>query len=202
MDKTGKVLVSFNVKNGQYAVDGEIKPLNYLTKFSKEKNLKTKTIYGDGELLTTLVNDQGFTGIIGMLAQDIEYNKDMGFMEELSSGLAEIKQVAIKEHNLYFETQYMAKGDVTKTKKVWVFGVEVQSPSESLEQNTDDINESNVEYPITIKGTNIKSSDGTTDYVNPTTGDVMKCYTYSKVPTDDGYDTFEKTVPVPTIKAE
>lgn len=206
MSKTGKTLISFNVKNGQFAVKGSSsyespQSLTWLTKFSKEKNLSTKPIYGDGEMQITLVNDKGFTGIIGMTAQDIEYNKALGFAKDIDGGLAEVKQLSIVENALYFETDYCGKDGVTKTKKVWVFGVETQAPSESLDQNGDDISESNVEYNLTIKGTNLKDTDGTTDYVDSTTGQTVKCYTYSKVPTDTGYSTFGSAVPVPKVQA-
>lgn len=200
MDKTGKVLVSFNVKNGQYALStGSPKPLTWMTSFAKEKNLTTKTINGDGELQCSLVNDKGFTGTLGLTAQDLEYNKDLGFMRTIDGGLAEIKQISVVEHSLYFETEYMGKDGVSKKKKVWVFGVEASAPSETLSQNTDDINESTVEYSITIKGVPLKTADGTANYVDPTSGQEIKCFTYSKIPTDTGYSTFENSVPVPKV---
>ncbi|MGN1200857.1 MAG: hypothetical protein ACI4R8_01145 [Candidatus Caccovivens sp.] len=206
MDKTGKQLIGFNVKNGQYArktADGyeTPKPFTWLTRFSKEKNLSTKPIYGDGELQVTLVNDKGFTGTIGMTAQDIEYNKDMGFAKDIEGGLAEVKQLSIVEHAIYFETDFCGKDGVTKTKKVWVYGVQVNAPSESFDQNTEDINESNVEYALTIRGLNLKDADGSADYVDAETGQYLKCFTYSKTPTDDGYATFGNTVPLPKIKS-
>lgn len=206
MDKTGKTLIGFNVKNGQFALKQTTgyatpQPLTWLTRFSKEKNLSTKTIYGDGELQITLVNDKGFTGTIGMTTQDSDYNKALGFMQDIDGGVAEVKQLSIVNHALYFETDFCGADGVTKTKKVWVFGVETQAPSESYDQNTEDINESNVEYQITIKGTPLKDSTGEADYKDPTTGQFVKCWTYSKVPTDTGYDTFENSVPVPKMKA-
>lgn len=205
MDKSGKTLVGFNVKNGQFALKSENtfgtpQPLGYLTRFSKEKNLTTKVIYGDGELQCTLVNDKGFTGTIGMTAQDLDYNKALGMAMDIDGGVAEVKQISIVEHSLYFETDFCGKDGVTKTKKVWVFGVETQAPSESYEQNTDDINESNVEYSITIKGTLLKDSTGESDYKDQKTGQLVKCWTYSKVPGDAGYETFENSVPVPKAK--
>ena len=205
MDKTGKTLIGFNVKNGQFAMpsaEGGFdtpQALTWLTRFSKEKNMSTKPLYGDGELQITFVNDRGFTGTVGMTAQDMEYNKALGIAKEIEGGVAEIKQLSIIEHALYFETDFCGKDGVTKTKKVWVFGVETQAPSESYDQNTEDINESNVEYSITIKGVTLKDSTGTADYVDSKTGQVLKCFTYSKVPTDEGYATFGDSVPVPKM---
>lgn len=202
ISKTGKTLVGFNVKNGQFkTAAGSLTSLTWLTRFSKEKDLTTKKIFGDGELVVTLVNDKGFTGTIGMTAQDEEYNKALGFAKELDVGVGEVKQLSVVEHNIYFETDYIGSDGITKTKKTWVFGVETQAPSESYDQNTDDINESTVEYPITIKGTNLKASDGVTDYVDSTTGQKVKVFTYSLKPEDTGYSTFGDSVPVPKMPA-
>ena len=87
------------------------------------------------------------------------------------------------------------------TKKVWVFGVETQAPSEAYEQTTDNINNSMVDYNITIKGTNLKVLDNNVlvDYTDQY-GNVVKVWTLSKVPGDTGYDTFGDSVPTPTIE--
>lgn len=204
IDKTGKTLINFNVKNGQYAINngsGYDAPqsLTWLTKFAKEKNLSTQPLYGDGELQTTLVNDKGFTGTIGMTAQDIDYNKALGFAKAIDGGDAEVEQLSVIDHAIYFETEYAGNDGIPKTKKVWVFGVETQAPSETYDQNTEDINESTVEYAITVKGINLKDTDGTTDYVDPETGQNVKVFTYSKVPGDADYATFGDAVPTPKL---
>lgn len=204
MDKTGKVLIQFNVKNGQYAIKSGnawvISPLTWLNSFSKEKDLDSSDIYGDGEKQLTLVNDKGFTGTLGLTAQDYEYNKALGFNVQLSNGLAEVQQLSSIEHCIYFETQYTGKDGVAKTKKTWVFGVNAQAPSETYDQNTDSVNQSTIEYAITIKGVNTMDSTGEVEYKDEN-GNTIKTFTLSKVPGDTGYDTFENTVPVPTMSA-
>lgn len=204
MDKSGKVLIQFNVKNGQYAIKQNdawvISPLTWLNSFSKEKDLDSSDIYGDGEKQLTLVNDKGFTGTLGLTAQDYEYNKALGFNVQLSNGLAEVQQLSSIEHCIYFETQYTGKDGVAKTKKTWVFGVNAQAPSETYDQNTDSINQSTIEYAITIKGVNTMDSTGEAEYKDEN-GNTIKTFTLSKVPGDTGYDTFENTVPVPTMSA-
>lgn len=199
IDKSGKTLIAYNVKNGQFAINNEIKPLTWLTRFAKEKNLTTKQIFGDGELQLTLVNDKGYTGTIGMTTIDIDYNKALGFGLDIDGGYAEVKQTAVIEHAIYFETEYVDKTGVSKIKKTWAFGVTTEAPSETFEQTTDDINESNVEYSITIKGIPLKDSTGLADYVDPSTGQTVKCFLYSKIPTDEGYATFGDTVPTPKM---
>lgn len=204
MDKTGKTLIQFNVRNGQYAIktngSWSISPLTWLNSFSKEKDMDTTPIYGDGEKQLTLVNDRGFTGTLGLTAQDEQYNKALGFNMTLANGTAEIQQLSSVEHCIYFETQYTGKDGITKTKKVWVFGVEATAPSETYEQNTESINQSTVEYGITIKGVNTLNATGEADYRDEN-GNTVKTFTLSKVPGDTGYDTFENTVPTPQVSA-
>lgn len=204
MDKTGKTLIQFNVKNGQFATkvgsSWTIAPLTWLNSFAKEKDMDTTDIFGDGERQLRLVNDKGFTGTLGLTAQDVEYNKALGFNVELANGLAEVQQLSSIEHCIYFETQYTGKDGVVKTKKTWVFGVEAQAPSESYDQNTDSINQSTIEYAITIKGINTLASDGTTEYKDAN-GNTIKTFTLSAYPEDSGYSTFENTVPVPRMSA-
>ena len=204
MDKTGKTLIQFNVKNGQYAIKNNgswtIAPLTWLNSFSKEKDMDTTDIFGDGERQLRLVNDKGFTGALGLTAQDYQYNKALGFNMELSNGLAEVQQLSAVEHCIYFETQYTGKDGIVKTKKTWVFGVEAQAPSETYDQNTDSINQSTIEYDITIKGVNTLDSTGQADYRDEN-GNTIKTYTLSKIPGDTGYDNFEATVPTPQVSA-
>lgn len=206
MSKEGKVLIEFNVKNGKYAIQDNlgqytIKPLTWLNSFSKEKDLSTTDIYGDGEKVLTLVNDKGFTGVLGMTAQDLQYNEDLGFNATISNGLAEIKQRTIRTHAIYFETEFAGADGVIKTKKVWVFGVETQAPSEAYEQTTDNINNSMVDYNITIKGTNLQIPSGnTTVDATDEYGNVIKIWTLSSLPGDANYETFGDTVPVPLVE--
>lgn len=206
ISKTGKTLIGYNVKNGQYSilasgVYGSPASLTWLTKFSKEKNLATKELYGDGELQLLLVNDKGFTGTIGMTARDEEYEEALGFLMDLDAGSAEIKQLLIQEHAIYFETEYLGNDGDPKVKKTWVYGVTASAPSETFDQNTEDINQTTVEYALTIRGTLLKKSDGLTDYTN-TNGENIKVFTYSKKPTDTGYNTFGDSCPIPKVAAE
>lgn len=213
ISKTGKTLISYNVKNGQYAllttastpttapVFASVASLTWLTKFSKEKNLATTERYGDGDLQLLLVNDKGFTGTIGMTARDEEYEEALGFLLDLDVGSAEVKQLLIKEHAIYFESEYMGNDGDPKVKKTWVYGVTATAPSETFDQNTENINATTIEYTITIRGIPLKDSTGTADYTN-TNGETLKVFTYSKKPTDTDYATFGDTCPVPKMAAE
>ena len=88
--KAGKNIIEFNCKNGVYSVDGStVKPLGYLTAISTEKNIDTKDIYGDGEIILSQMNDKGSTGSLEMTARDDDFEKDLGFEMEIEQGLAE-----------------------------------------------------------------------------------------------------------------
>lgn len=205
ISKTGKTLIGYNVKNGQYSIlesgsYGSPSSLTWLTKFSKEKNLATKELYGDGDLQLLLVNDKGFTGTIGMTARDEDYEEALGFLLDLDAGSAEVKQLLIKEHAIYFESEYIGSDGDPKVKKTWVYGVTANAPSETFDQNTEDVNQTTIEYSLTIRGTPLKASGGTADYVNAN-GETVKVFTYSKKPGDTDYATFGDACPVPKMAA-
>jgi hypothetical protein len=201
MSKTNKVLKEYNVKNGQYALeDGTPKPLTWLTKVALDADFGEQPIYGDGEEVLVLQNDKGYTGSITLTAPDAEFEKDLGILEELDNGVAHVQRMSNPKVSIYFEAYYIGSDGITKTKKVWLFGVNVSKPSMPLEQSTDNPNFSDTEYAITVRGVNKKDSDGIEDYVD-TNGNTQKVYRLASVPTDGGYSTFGNTVPVPKVKA-
>lgn len=201
IDKTGKILAEFNAKNGQYKTSsGTLSSLAWLTKVALEKVLNTNDLYGDGDLQLTMVSDRGSTGTITMSAHDEEFETALGFKQAITDGVAEIQQVAKTSGSLYFETQYVGSDGAVKTKKVWLFGVEVSTPSETFDQNTDNINTNVVEYGIVVRGTNLKNSAGTADYTDAN-GNTRKVYKMTSIPTDEHYATFGDAVPVPKALA-
>ena len=87
--KDGKTLVQFNVKDAVYSVEGEtasVKPLTYMNTFTKDRNISVKNIYGDGELQDSLYSDKSITGAIGTTARDMDFEKDIGLVENIDSG--------------------------------------------------------------------------------------------------------------------
>ncbi len=198
--KDGKVLAQFNVKNAVYAFVGsnEIKPLTFMNTFSKDRNINTTTLYGDGEAQVSLSSDRTISGAIGTTARDDEFEVDLGIAEKLSDGSkAELAVTSMKAINFGYETEFLGKEGITKTKKVWVLNVQVTPPNESLTQTQDNITQSSFDYNYTGYGEYVKAAEGEDDYVDPTTGCKLKAYTVSKVPGDKGYETFLDSVPTP-----
>lgn len=200
--KEGKVLIRYNCKNGVYSVDGEtIKPLGFLVSNNLDTNLSTKDIYGDGELQLSIMTDKGLTGSLEMTAQDEDFETDLGFLKAIEQGLARIQVLQNKTVSIGYETYVATADGVTKTKKVWLLGVNVSPAGESLSQNTETTNEVTASYPLTVKGVNLKASGGSTDYVDEN-GNTIKVFRISSVPSDSGYATFLDSVPTPTAKSE
>lgn len=201
ISKANKVLKEYNVKNGQYALEGETpKPLTWLTKVSLDADFGEQSVYGDGEEVITLQNDKGYTGSLGMTAPDSDFEKDLGIIEEIDNGIAHVQRVLNPKVSIYFEAYFIGADRIQKTKKVWLFGVNVSKPSTSLDQNTDNPNFSDTEYAITVRGANKKDNAGTADYVDAN-GNTQKVYRLSSIPTEAGFTGFENSVPVPKAKA-
>ena len=204
-NKAGKNIIEFNCKNGVYAVDGgSVKPLGYLTAISTEKNVDTKDIYGDGEIILSQMNDKGFTGSLEMTAKDDDLEKDLGFAMDIEQGLADVQVLGSKDVAIGAECYIVVKDQtgkaVQKTKKVWFLNVNVSPASTSLSQNTDSTNEATVSYGLTIKGTNLMGADGTTEYVDAN-GNKRKIFKISCLPDNPNYATFLDSVPVPKAKS-
>lgn len=204
--KAGKNIIEFNCKNGVYSVDGStVKPLGYLTAISTEKNVDTKDIYGDGEIILSQMNDKGSTGSLEMTARDDDFEKDLGFEMEIEQGLAEVQVMGNVDVAVGAECYIVVKDKtsgkaVQKTKKVWWLNVNVSPAGTSLSQNTDTTNEATVSYPLTIKGVNLMGADGITEYVDAN-GNMRKIFKISCLPDNSNYATFLDTVPVPKTKA-
>lgn len=200
-NKAGKKLIEFNCKNGVYSVNGtEVKPLGYLVSNTLDKSISTKDIYGDGELQLSVLSDRGMTGTLEMTARDDDFETDLGFVKSIAQGIADVQVLQNKTISVGYENYILTADGITKTKKVWLLGVNIAPASDSLSQNTDTTNEATASYGTTIKGVNLKNADGSTDYVDEN-GNTMKVFKVSCLPTDDGYATFLDSVPTPKINA-
>lgn len=197
-----KTLVRFNIKNAKYAKensDGSFESpvaLGYSDSIALEANYAEKIIYGDGRAVLTIPNDKGKTGTLNLLTIDDDYEIAMKRRMKTASGTAEIKQTASVNHALYFETEYMEEDGEMKTAKTIVYGVTSGRPSETFNQTTEDINNNNVSYPLTIKGIKMKNSAGTADYKDDK-GNTVYAWQETCLPGDAGYETFGQTIQAP-----
>lgn len=199
----GKTLVRFNIKNAKYAVKtadgyGAVVPFGYSDSISLEADYSEKIIYGDGRKVAIIPNDRGKTGSLVLLAIDEAYEMAMKRRMKTMNGTAEVKQLSAVEHAIYFETEYMEEDGSVMTAKTILYGVTSGRPSEAFNQTTDDVNNNNVSYPITIKGEEIMDSTGKNAYKDED-GNVLRAWQETVVPGDSGYDTFGTTISVPRI---
>lgn len=196
-----KTLVKFNVKNAKYALpeaDGWGAPVAFGTSKSiaLEADTSTKKLYGDGRVILTLVNDKGKTGTLTLNNICDEYEIAMKRKMKLAVGLADIKQTANVPHCIYFETDGADDSGARVTAKTWLYMVTSTRPSESYEQDTDDINESSFDLPLTIAGLPIKTAAGE---VYKEKGVEVYAWQVTVVPGDAEYDTFGDAVVLPTV---
>ena len=197
----GKTIVSFNIKNAKYAVKtsegyGSVVPFGYSD--SLEADYSEKIIYGDGRKVAIIPTDRGKTGSLVLLALDEAYELAMKRRMKTMNGTAEVKQLAAVEHAIYFETEYMEEDGSVLTAKTVLYGVTSGRPSEAFNQTTDDVNNNNVSYPITIKGEEILDSTGKSPYKDED-GNVLRAWQETVLPGDSGYETFGTTISLPRI---
>lgn len=201
MADANKTLLRFNVKNAAYAVktsEGYATPVpfGYADSISLEADYSEKIIYGDGRKVLTIPNDKGKTGSLALLTLDEAYEIAMKRRMRSATGTVEIKQLAAIEHAIYFETDfYDEKGEI-KTAKTVVYGVTSGRPSQVFNQTTDDVNNNNTEYPLTIKGAAMMDSSGTAPYKDEN-GNAIYVWQETVVPGDSGYAEFGKSIQVP-----
>lgn len=203
-DKTGKDLAQFNVKNAVYALEGStqtVKPLTWMNTFSKDRSVKSKKIFGDGEMVVALYSDRSCSGTLGATARDDTFEEDIGLIVKPDGGgTAEIAHRSGKIVNIGFETDFVGADGVRKTKKTWVFHAQISPPNDSYTQDQDDITTSTADYSYESYGVKLKASSGDTDYVDEN-GQTTTVYTWSKKPGDEGYETFLESVPIPKKSA-
>ena len=200
-----KTLVRFNVQNIKYAVldmgtYGAPTAYGSAIKMALEANSAVKYIFGDGRRICAIVNDKGKTGTMTTNNVSDDYEIAMARRIKTTSGIAEIKQQKNIVHAIYFETCGLDSEGGMPIAKTWLYGVTSSRPSESFDQNTDDINESSFETPLEISGTNMLANDGTV-YKDPVTGCDVVVWQMTVTPADAEYANFGDSVVLPKMPA-
>lgn len=198
-----KTLVRFNVQNIKYATLGEdgkyTTPVPYgtATKMALEPDSSVKKIYGDGRRICSIVNDKGKTGTMTTNNVNDEYEIAMGRKLRTKNGLADIKQRKNVVHAIYFETCGYDEDGGMPVAKTWLYGVTSSRPSESFDQNTDDINESTFDTALEIGGIALKGANGAV--FKDEKGNDVFVWQMTVTPDDEGYATFGDSVVLPEM---
>lgn len=201
-----KTLIRFNVQNIKYAMrksDGTYEtPVSYGTalKMALEADTSVKKIFGDGRRIASIVNDKGKTGAMTTNNISDDFEIAVGRAIKTAVGLATIKQQKNVEFALYFEVCGLKENGNMPLCKSWLYGVTSPTPpSESYDQNTDDINESSFETALEIAGTELKGKDGKV-WKDDETGQDVIVWKLTVDPSDSGYATFGDAVVLPTME--
>jgi len=198
-----KTLVRFNIQNIKYAtMDAQGTygtPVSYGTaiKMALEANSSIKDIFGDGRRICSIVNDKGKTGTMTTNNISDDYEVAMGRKIVTAVGLADIQQRKNVVHAIYFETSGLKGDGSMPLSKTWLFGVTSSRPSESYDQNTDDVNESSFDTPLVISGTNLLKADDT-KYVDDKGNEVL-VWQVTVTPDDENFATFGDAVVLPKM---
>lgn len=198
-----KTLVRFNIQNIKYAtMDAQGKyntPVSYGTaiKMALEANSSIKDIFGDGRRICSIVNDKGKTGTMTTNNISDNYEVAMGRKIVTAVGLADIQQRKNVVHAIYFETSGLKGDGSIPLSKTWLFGVTSSRPSESYNQNTDDVNESSFDTPLVISGTNLLKADDT-KFVDDKGNEVL-VWQLTVTPDDENFATFGDAVVLPKM---
>ena len=198
-----KTLVRFNVQGVKWAmlVDGKYgTPKSYgtATKIALEPDSSVKKIFGDGKRIASIINDKGKTSTLSTNNINDDFEVDMGRKMLLKKGIASIKQQKLPVFALYFETCGLDENNDMPLAKTWVYGVTSSTaPSESFDQNTDDINESTFDTPLEIEGVPLKGANGAE--WKDEKGNVVIVWQMTVTPDDEGYDTFGDEVVLPEM---
>jgi phi13 family phage major tail protein len=182
--------------SGQYSTS-EIKSLGEVANLGLEPQFNEQEIYADGKIAYVLPSDKGLNGSLGLVSINELYEIDMGRKMAIDNGnVIDIEQKSSIEHAVYYEVFAKAsKNAPREVIKVWVFGVTSGKPSESYEQNTENVNPQNYSMDLNILGTLLKS--GTGNYVDENGNEILVWRQVCKK-ADANYSTFGDTVPTPT----
>ena len=200
-----KTLVRFNVQNNKFAVKGAdgtyASPVAYGTakKITLEADAAVKDLYGDGRRICGIVREKKKTGTLTTNNVSDEYEIAMARRVRTANGLAEIQQQREVEYAHYFETCGLDSDGGMPVAKTWVYGVTSQRPSETFDQDTEDVNESSFDTPLTIAGTELLDATGKKAYVDPVTGREVRVWQMTVVPGDPDYETFGDAVVLPRM---
>ncbi len=205
MSNQNKTLVRFNIQNVKYAMcnNGVYEtPKSYGTskKIALEPNSSKKDIFGDGKRICSLVSDKGKTGTLTTNNVSDEFEIAVGRKIKTQNGIAEIQQTKNPTFALYFETCGITEDGSKIVAKSWIYAATSSTrPSESFDQDEDDITESSFDTALEIGGVNLKTADG--ENYKDIKGNEILVWEQTVVPGDAGYETYGDEVVLPVMPA-
>ena len=191
---TPQVVTYFGIENAKYAIGASVKSLTPAKNLALNTLINKSAQTGNNTTIFEAISDQGFEGTLGLTAQPEEYETALGLIKELAAGKAQLKQVDAPKHALYYEVNLGLDDNTTQVLKCWVLGVTVQRASRTHTGMGESTEFGEYSMPIRAVPQTIFENDGTTP-AKDAKGHVLKACLVTCAPGEDGYDTFDATVP-------
>lgn len=185
-----------NIKNGAYSHAKTVKKIAYSKAISLDPQIAEATQYANGKLVAKITSDSGFSGSLGVTAQDPELEKDIGRSVKMADGSSGIVGGANPIHleGLYYEFFEESEDGARSTVKVWLHNVEIGASSFNHNTDSNSVEFGEYSYPLTVYGSPVLESEGK-EYVD-NKGVGRTCFMSICRPGESGYTTFAEKVPV------
>lgn len=192
-----------SAENGKYVVKGntEVVDQDYVTAIALDPQINETAQYGSGKLLGKFKKDNGYTGNIGVTAQDHKLEQAIGRTMPLAVGVGTVGGANTKRLDGYYYEFKEETESGTQQVKVWLLDVEIGASSINHATDKESLEFGEYSYPITVYGRPLMQNDGTTEYIDDK-GVGRQCFMVTCRPNEAGYNDFGKAVPVPKVSAE
>ncbi len=192
-----------SAENGKYVISGSNTVIDqaYVTAIALDPQINETSQYGSGKLLGKFKKDNGYTGNIGVTAQDSGLEEATGRTVKLSVGVGTVGGAATKRLDGYYYEFKEETENGTKQVKVWLLDVEIGASSINHATDKESLEFGEYSYPITVYGKPLMSADGKTEYLD-NNGVGRQCFMITCRPGEAGYADFGKSVPIPKVSSE
>lgn len=181
------------------AEESTIKNMKYAKNISLNVLLNAIEQYADDRLIFRLPKDDGYEGELGTTAQDIDLEKDLGYLMESDAGQIRTGLVNYNKVDIYYEFQEADENGINSKTKVWLFNVEIGKANQDHTGDESTIEFGTWQYPIRVYGTELLDATGEGTYLDEN-GMKRIALMYVCRKGDAGYDTFGDSVPVAKAK--
>lgn len=194
------------IKNAKYAIrengvpGSTVVPFKFAKSVSFDPSVEQSPIYFNNVKVMNVINDQGYTGAFGTSAQDRAFEEALGLIMSVENGTADININTLKKFDMYYEYVENTDSDLQYIVKVWALNIETSKPSKAHTTDTNSLALGEYSYPITVYGDKIKKSTGDEIYRDKN-GNEITATRVICLPCDEGYDDFDKSVPIVKMPA-
>lgn len=194
--------MKFAPKKADGGYDNEnILDVRYAQSINPSSVMEDAEQFADDRMVCRIPSDMGYDGAIGTTSQDPDIEEAAGFLVDGANGAITTDVTSYLRGALYYE--FIAHGEGGKAVKVksWMLNTEIGKGNETHTTDKKSVEFGSYEYPFHCYGDPLMAADGEARYVDEN-GMERTAYIYRAVPGDEGYETFEKSVPTPKVAAD